>query len=164
MFQHSPYGICILQDDRLTVVNPRFCKLLGYRSGEEVIGKEIKEFLDDGSRMFFSLLQHRVFRGEAIPSRFETRMIKQGGSTIDVETSFALIWYRGAPALNLTVSDITDRKELEKRLTDSESLLRNVINSMVDALVITDLQGKVLDVNDELPAVYGFHAARGVCC
>jgi PAS domain S-box-containing protein len=156
LFQHSPYGIGILQNDRIAVVNPTFCKLLGYRSGQDVVGKEMREFLDEGSRMFFSLLQHRVFRGEAIPMRFETRMIREGGSTIDVETSFALIWYRGAPALNLTVSDITDRKELEKRLTDSESLLRNVINSMVDALVITDLQGKVLDVNDEFQRFTGF--------
>jgi PAS domain S-box-containing protein len=156
LFQHSPYGIGILQNDRVAVVNPTFCKLLGYRSGQDVVGKEMREFLDDGSRMFFSLLQHRVFRGEAIPKRFETRMIRQGGSTIDVETSFSLIWYRGVPALNLTVSDITDRKELEKRLTDSESLLRNVINSMVDALVITDLQGKVLDVNDEFQRFTGF--------
>jgi len=156
LFQHSPYGIGILQNDRIAVVNPTFCKLLGYRSGQDIAGKEMREFLDEGSRMFFSLLQHRVFRGEAIPMRFETRMIRQGGSTIDVETSFALIWYRGAPALNLTISDITDRKELEKRLTDSESLLRNVINSMVDALVITDLQGKVLDVNDEFQKITGF--------
>jgi PAS domain S-box-containing protein len=156
LFQHSPYGICILQSDRIAVVNPTFCKLLGYRSSDDIVGKEIREFLDDGSRMFFSLLQHRVFRGEAVPTRFETRMLRQGGASIDVETSFALIWYRGAPALNLTISDITDRKELEKRLTDSESLLRNVINSMVDALVITDLQGKVLDVNDEFQRFTGF--------
>ena len=156
LFQHSPYGICILQNDRIAVVNPTFCKLIGYRSAGEILDREIREFLDEGSRMFFSLLQHRVFRGEAIPTRFETRMIRQGGSTIDVETSFAMIWYKGAPALNLTVGDITDRKELEKRLTDSESLLRNVINSMVDALVITDLQGKVLDVNDEFQRFTGF--------
>jgi PAS domain S-box-containing protein len=156
LFRHSPYGICILQNDRLAVVNPTFCRLLGYRSGEEVVGKEIREFLDQGSRMFFSLLQHRVFRREPIPMRFEIRMLRHGGSTIDVETSFALIWYRGGPALNLTISDITDRKGLEKRLTDSESLLRNVINSMVDALIITDLQGKVLDVNDEFQRFTGF--------
>lgn len=156
LFQYSPYGICILQNDRIAVVNPTFCKLLGYRSGEELIGKEIRAFLDEGSRMFFQLLQHRVFRGEAVPTRFETRMIRQGGSTIDVETSFALIWYKGSPALNFSLNDITDRKELEKRLIDSESLLRNVINSMVDALVITDLHGKVLDVNDEFQRFTGF--------
>ena len=156
LFQHSPYGICILQNDRIEVINPTFCKLLGYRSSEEIVGKEMKDFLDEGSRMFFSLLQHRVYRGETVPTRFETRMIRQGGSPLDVETSFAHIWYKGAPALNLSIYDITDRKELEKRLTDSESLLRNVINSMVDALVITDLQGKVLDVNDEFQRFTGF--------
>jgi len=156
LFQHSPYGICILQNDRIEVINPTFCKLLGYRSSEEIVGREMRDFLDEGSRMFFSLLQHRVYRGETVPTRFEARMIRQGGSLLDVETSFAHIWYRGAPALNLSINDITDRKELEKRLTDSESLLRNVVNSMVDALVITDLQGKVLDVNDEFQRFTGF--------
>jgi PAS domain S-box-containing protein len=156
LFQYSPYGICILQNDRIEVINPTFCKLLGYRSTDEIVGKEMREFLDEGSRMFFSLLQHRVYRGETVPTRFETRMIRHGGASVDVETSFAHIWYKGAPALNLSINDITDRKELEKRLTDSESLLRNVINSMVDALVITDLQGKVLDVNDEFQRLTGF--------
>jgi PAS domain S-box-containing protein len=156
LFQHSPYGICILQNDRIEVLNPTFYKLLGYRSSDEIVGREMRDFLDEGSRMFFSLLQHRVYRGEAVPMRFETRMLRRGGATLDVETSFAQIWYKGAPALNLSINDITDRKELEKRLTDSESLLRNVINSMVDALVITDLQGKVLDVNDEFQRFTGF--------
>jgi PAS domain S-box-containing protein len=156
LFQHSPYGISIIQDDRIVLANPVFCKLLGYRSSDDVLGKEMRLFLDEGSRMFFSLLQQRVFRGETIPTRFEIRMLRENGSPVDVETSFALSWHRGAPALNLSISDITDRKELEKRLMDSEGLLRNVINSMVDALVITDLQGKVLDVNDEFERFTGF--------
>jgi PAS domain S-box-containing protein len=156
LFLHSPYGISIVQDDRIVLANPVFCKLLGYRSSDEVLGKEIQLFLDEGSRMFFSLLQQRVFRGETIPTRFEIRVLRENGSPVDVETSFALSWYKRAPALNLSISDITDRKELEKRLMDSEGLLRNVINSMVDALVITDLQGKVLDVNDEFERFTGF--------
>lgn len=156
LFQHSPYGISIVQEDRIVLANPMFCKLLGYRSSEDVLGKEIRQFLDEGSRMFFSLMEHRVFRGETIPSRFEIRLLRENGSSIDVETSFAISWHMGAPAVNLSVNDITDRKELEKRLMDSEGLLRNVINSMVDALVITDLQGKVLDVNDEFQRFTGF--------
>lgn len=156
LFQHSPYGISIIQNDSIVLANPMFCKLLGYRSSDEVLGREVRRFLDEGSRMFFSLLEHRVIRGETIPSRFEIRMLRENGSAVDVESSFALTWYKGAPALNLSVNDITDRKELEKRLMDSEGLLRNVINSMVDALIITDLQGKVLDVNDEFQRFTGF--------
>jgi len=156
LFQHSPYGISIIQSDSIALANPMFCKLLGYRSSDEVLGREVRRFLDEGSRMFFSLLEHRVLRGETIPSRFEIRMLRENGAAVDVESSFALTWYKGAPALNFSVNDITDRKELEKRLMDSEGLLRNVINSMVDALIITDLQGKVLDVNDEFQRFTGF--------
>lgn len=156
LFQHLPYGICILQNNSIVIANPIFCKMLGYRASDEVVGKQIQGLLEEGSRMFFSVLEQRVFRGETIPSRFETRMLREDGSTIDVETTFALSWYQGAPALNVCINDITDRKELEKRLTDSEGLLRNVIDSMVDALVITDLQGKVLDVNNEFERLTGY--------
>ena len=156
LFQHSPYGTCILQNNSIVVANPMFCKLLGYRASDEIVGKEIRQFLDGGSHMLFSLLQQRAFRGETIPARFEIRMLRENGTTIDVESTMSLSLYRDAPALNLSINDVTDRKELERRLTDSEGLLRNVINSMVDALVITDLQGKVLDVNDEFERFTGF--------
>ncbi|MBI3587300.1 MAG: PAS domain S-box protein [Ignavibacteriales bacterium] len=156
LFQHLPYGICLLQNNSIVIANPIFCKMLGYRASDEVVGKQIQNLLEEGSRMFFSVLQQRVLRGETIPSRFETRMLREDRSTIDVETTFALSWYQGAPALNVCINDITDRKELEKRLTDSEGLLRNVIDSMVDALIITDLQGKVLDVNNEFERLTGY--------
>lgn len=156
LFQHSPYGTAVVQRERLVVANPVFCKLLGYRASDDVLGKEIRGFLDEGSHMFFTVLEQRALRGETIPSRFETRMLRENGSSIDVEMSISMSAHAEAPALVLSINDITDRKELERRLTDSEGLLRNVVNSMVDALVITDLQGKVLDVNDEFERFTGF--------
>lgn len=156
LFQHSPYGTAVVQDERIAVANPMFCKLLGYRASDDVLGKEIRRFLDEGSRMFFTVLEQRAFRGETIPSRFETRMLRENGTSIDVEMTISMTAHHDVPALILSVNDITDRKELERRLTDSEGLLRNVVNSMVDALVITDLQGKVLDVNDEFERFTGY--------
>ncbi len=156
LFQHSPYGTAVVQEERLVVANPMFCKLLGYRASDDVLGKEIRRFLDEGSRMFFTVLEQRAFRGETIPARFETRMLRENGTSIDVEMTISMTAHLDAPALIVSVNDITDRKELERRLTDSEGLLRNVVNSMVDALVITDLQGKVLDVNDEFERFTGF--------
>lgn len=156
LFHHSPFGVGILHHNKFMVVNPTFCKMLGYRSSEELIGSSVDEFLDEGSQRFYSLLTHRLYRGENIPPRFETRMVRSDGTMFDVETSLALTQYHGERALSISINDITDRKELEKRLTDSEGLLRNIVNSMVDALIITDLQGKVLDVNDEFERLTGY--------
>lgn len=154
--QHSPYGVGILFKDKLVMANPMFARILGHRSSDDLIGRRATQFVDSGSRRFFSLLAARKLRGESVPARFETKMTRADGSTIDVEASFTLGAYQGETALNLTISDITLRKELEKRLTDSERLFRNVVNSMIDALVITDLQGKVLDVNEEFERLTGF--------
>jgi len=154
--QHSPYGVGIVFGGRLVMANPIFARILGYRASEELVGKEIAEFVDSGSRRFFTLLSSRKVRGESVPGRFETQMMRADGSLIDVEASFTLGSYRGELALNVAISDITLRKELERRLTDSERLFRNVVNSMVDALVITDLEGRVLDVNEEFERLTGF--------
>lgn len=156
IIQHSPYGVGILRGEELVLVNQMFARILGHRSAESLFGKNILESVEPRARRFFQLLLRRKVNGESVPARFETRMIDTGGTAIDVEASLTLGSYKGELALNLTISDITLRKELERRLTDSERLFRNVVNSMADALIITDLQGRVLDVNAEFEKLTGF--------
>lgn len=154
--QHSPYGVGIIAGEELVVANPMFAKILGYRSAEDIVGSNILDHVGQISRKFFGLLLRRKLRGESVPTRFETQMIQADESLIDVEASITMSSYKGQLALNLTISDITLRKELERRLTDSERLFRNVVNSMVDALIITDLEGKILDVNEEFERLTGY--------
>jgi PAS domain S-box-containing protein len=156
LVQHGPYGIAILQDDRFQYVNQTLVRILGYRSRKDLEGKEVLPFIQERSRRSFELLMERRLRGENIPPRFEANVLRSDGSRIDVEFSFELGMYEGRPAINAAVTDISERKALETRLIDSERLFRNVVNSMVDALIITDLQGKVLDVNDEFEHLTGF--------
>jgi len=156
IIQHSPYGVGILRGEEIVVANQMFARILGHRSAESIPGHSILEFVEPHSRRFFQLLLRRKVNGESVPDRFETQMIEINGSAIEVEATLTLGSYKGELALNLTISDITLRKELEKRLTDSERLFRNVVNSMVDALVITDLQGRVLDVNEEFERLTGY--------
>ena len=54
------------------------------------------------------------------------------------------------------MTDVTSRKGLERELRESEETLRNVIDTMGDALMISDLQGKVWEVNREFTALTGY--------
>lgn len=156
LVQHAPYGIGIVQQGKLVLVNPTFAKMLGYRSASDIETKPITHFIEEGSQRSYQLLEQRKLRGEAIPSKFEMKMQRTDGSKVNVECSLSLCIYEGQPAVSVFVSDITDQKQLETRLVDSERLFRNVVNSMVDALVITDLQGKVLDVNEGFERLTGY--------
>lgn len=156
MIQHSPYGVGILFGEELVGVNQMFARILGHRSAESMRGRNILEFIEPQSRRFFQLLLRRKINGESVPDHFETQMIEINNQAIEVEATLTLGSYKGELALNLTISDVTLRKELEKHLKESERLFRNVVDSMVDALIITDLQGRVLDVNEEFERLTGY--------
>ncbi len=54
-------------------------------------------------------------------------------------------------------TDVSSRKRLEREVRESEETLRNVIDAMGDALMISDLQGRVWDVNREFSRITGYH-------
>ncbi len=94
--------------------------------------------------------------------RFELELVKKDGGTVDVEVHVAPSQGSSESVLTVHCNDITERKNLQNRLVDTESLFRNVVNSMGDALIITDLQGKVLDVNREFERLTGFTRAEAL--
>ncbi len=54
------------------------------------------------------------------------------------------------------VTDITSRKKLEREVKESEETLRNVIDAMGDGLMISDLHGKIWEVNKEFSHITGY--------
>jgi PAS domain S-box-containing protein len=54
------------------------------------------------------------------------------------------------------ITDVSKRRELEREVRESEETLRNVIDTMGDALMISDLQGRVWEVNREFTRLTGF--------
>jgi PAS domain S-box-containing protein len=60
------------------------------------------------------------------------------------------------------LSDLTQQKYMQDEIKESESLFRNVLEVMGDALVLTDLQGKVLRVNREFERITGYEEQEAI--
>ncbi|MBI5475055.1 MAG: PAS domain S-box protein [Ignavibacteriae bacterium] len=56
----------------------------------------------------------------------------------------------------LFASQISGMEKLRREVTESEEMLRNVINAMGDALMISDLQGEIWEVNREFTRLTGY--------
>ncbi len=54
------------------------------------------------------------------------------------------------------IHDITERKQAEERLRESEASYRNLFNSITDAICIQDEKGRFLDVNKGAEDMYGY--------
>lgn len=60
------------------------------------------------------------------------------------------------------LSDLTHQKFMQDEIKESETLFRNVLEAMGDALVLTDLQGRVFRVNKEFERITGYREDEAV--
>ena len=139
-------GMVILnQEHRVVETNQAFARMLGYTCEElfelhvwdwEALTpeEEIKETFKDIS---------------TLDDIFETRHRRKDGTMFDVEISAASTQYLGQNVSICVCRDITQRKETEKKLRESENRYRSLFNQSVAGIYLHDLQGRILDVNEE---------------
>lgn len=151
-------GISVVQDLKLVYVNDGFRRLFGYASSDELTGQNIKFIVAPEDREKVLERSRSRFTGKKVPTRYEYKGIRKNGTTFDVEVVVNVIRYKGEPAVIAVNRDITARKAIEKEMQLSEQMFRNVIDGILtvgDALVVTDLEGKVLQVNSEFERLTG---------
>ncbi|WP_338450142.1 PAS domain S-box protein [Niallia oryzisoli] len=127
---------------------------LMYRLGAiptQVVGKELHEFLPHESASKKSEYYHRVWDGEELVS-YEDRLngihylahlrpIKRGGEVVEFIGSCV---------------DITDRKQAEEALRESEYKYRLIAENMTDILTLVDHNGMILYASPSFETVLGF--------
>jgi PAS domain S-box-containing protein len=139
----------------MTFLNPRGFEILGMSNEEFEKGSTIFQFLvpEDRERARENL--KKTFAGE-IKSPIEYRII-------GAESKVFSVLIRASPrvsgnkviGLRGLVMDITERKEAEERLVESEQKYRDIFESARDAIYVHDLNGKIISVN-KIVEEFGF--------
>jgi PAS domain S-box-containing protein len=116
----SPLGIYIMQDDRLQYTNPQFQKITGY-SGKELIGRELLSLIAvEDSDVVRSSTMFTI--QEKNPYPCEYRILNKTGRIKWVMQTVSPIHYEGREAVLGNLMDITERKYLERKITEYEEL------------------------------------------
>jgi hypothetical protein len=55
-----------------------------------------------------------------------------------------------------TITDITERKNTEKEVIESEEKLKRILDSSPDAITVTDLNGNIIECNQATSMLHGF--------
>lgn len=118
-------GIIIAQDNRIVYCNPQFAAILGYDI-EKLEGSEFVAFLAPDQKARVQGLYQQRLQGNPVPTRYETVVVHRDGHRIEVEINAGQMTYAGRPASLAIVRDVTERKQFEHYLRESEQRYRQL--------------------------------------
>ncbi len=147
-------NVLLREDTKIILVNSEFEKLSGYAK-EEVEGKKNwTEFFDEDDLR--RMMQYHCLRrmgSSAAPRKYECRFRDKYGNIKDIAISVDMI-----PSTKESVAslhDITERKQAEKTLQESQRRLADIIEFLPDATLIINNDGEIIAWNRAMEAITG---------
>ncbi|HEV2762717.1 MAG TPA: PAS domain S-box protein, partial [Pyrinomonadaceae bacterium] len=145
----SPDAIAVHAEGVVLFMNNAGAKLLRAEGPEQVVGRPIAELIHPDYHEVVRSRIEKIGRGERPPPA-EIKFIRLDGTELLGELASAPLLYRGKPAVQAVVRDLTRRKADEERLRESEKRFRLIFNQQFQFMAILSPEGVLLDVN-ELP-------------
>jgi diguanylate cyclase (GGDEF)-like protein/PAS domain S-box-containing protein len=147
LVEESPVGILVHRDLMLLYVNPVAARLLGAQSPQEMLGRSLLEHVPVHRREVV-LARAREYlvrrRGMGV---MEVPYLRVDGSSFDAQVQSSYLEFEGQPAVQVTLLDVTERLQAQRALRESEENLAITLNSIGDAVMVTDVQGRITRMN-----------------
>ncbi|MBU7036540.1 MAG: PAS domain S-box protein [Theionarchaea archaeon] len=139
-----------------TFLNDSLSRMLGYTKNE-LIGMNNREYMDSETAETVYETFNRVYRTGTPTRAFDWEIIRKDGTRRAVEASVSLMRTpTGEPSgFRGVVRDITERKEAEKKLRESEANYRFLVDHSLQGIIVT--QGyRFVFVNPAFAEILGY--------
>ncbi len=98
---------------------------------------------------------------EQVPTTYEYVIITKSGERRWLEVNTRLTFENGTPAGAQCIGrDITERRQAEESLRESELKLRSVTQSANDAIIAADSKGNIISWNNGANGIFGYDEAE----
>jgi PAS domain S-box-containing protein len=157
--EQSLLGIAILQDGKFKYVNQRFAAIGGMTPEEmkdwgpgefiNMVHPEDRQMIDDQARK-------KQAGEEDVINHYQFRGFKKTGELIHGEVFSKTINYQGKSANFITIIDITDKIEAERKFLESEKKYRYLYENTPFSIVLINSKGKIVDSNPRTETLFGY--------
>lgn len=130
-------AIFIFQQNRNRYVNPAAAAITGY-SEAELLAMDFWEIIHPDFRDLVFIRGRARLQGQAVPPRYELKVITKNNEARWLEVNLGLINFEGQGAVLGTAFDVTDRKEATAALEKSEANLRAFFENSEQAFILFD--------------------------
>ena len=159
MSESAQDAIIMMADKRISFWNAAAERIFGYTAAE-ALGQEMHPLITppQAQAAFAHGFPHFQQSGEGpiIGKVIEVTALRKSGEEFPVELSVSATQFGGQWHAIGIVRDITERKQAEAQLKNSEERHRQIIQTSMDGFWITDTKGRILDVNDAYCQLTGY--------
>gem|GEM_PF-6692453 len=161
LFELSADAHLIIENSRFVDCNQATVKMLGYEHKHQVLNTHPSQlsppFQPDGSPSDEEADRMMAIAREKGSHRFVWEHIRASGEIFPVEVLLtALVSNQGKEQLHTVWRDITDRRKREMELAKSESRFRSYVENAPLAIIISNREGQILEINSAALAMSGY--------
>ncbi len=145
---------------RFTHVNDATCQMSGY-TREELLAMNPFDLMDANSQKVFRDRIRATLAGEPVDESVEYRVRVKDGSDRFALLKTRLLYEQGKPTGAFVIAhDITERRQAEQLVRESEEKYRTLFENATDAILVLDPlgPGKVLSANPAACRLFGYQA------
>ncbi|MDB4986336.1 MAG: hypothetical protein JWN04_1514 [Myxococcaceae bacterium] len=161
---HAPIGTALVAPDgRCLRVNDALCRILGY-AREELLLMHVQQLTHPEDIAADLELSAQLLQGQIRSYDLHKRYLHRTGSIVWAHIHVALVRDEaGAPRfLVAQIQDVTAQRAAEQAAQHQAAITRAVIDSMNDTVLVADVRGEILILNEVAKRLFGPELAAGI--
>lgn len=131
-------GIWVFDGERIVLINAAAERLTGYSREELLDLASLQRLLGPAGTNELLTRANARLAGEDVPDRYELAFVTRDGQPRQVDVVGRRITFRGAPAVIISVFDVTERHETQTALLESEARFRSLVDNSPDFITRID--------------------------
>jgi len=158
IFDHAPIGVAVVSlEGRYLQVNRSLCEILGYTE-EELQALTWQEITHPDDLAVSSAFVRRILEGEFPRYHLEKRFLHSDGHIVWASLSVSLLRNAEDEPLSFVsqIQDVTERKEVEQVIVESEERFRSLVQYSSDIITILEADGTVRYTSPAVEKVMGY--------
>lgn len=156
LFESLQEGIYVTNPaDSIVDANPALVRMLGYGSKEELLDRPFSAILADPAER--ERLQREVEFGPS-PKGRELVLLRKDGAPLTCLNSVTVVRDSGGHVVRYqgALIDITERREMERRLYKEQEFARRLVDSFPDLIMVLDTQARFTFISPRIKNILGY--------